>query len=157
MILFIVSLIPFILLSIGGGCGADRTSELADELEKKTGQEFDGRANIELHTYGAPNVINNVSHGFKCLADHIFLLVLLGRIGNSHSYSRAHNQTDSHTLGKIYTVHMLFPPFIGISTLLCAQVHNIMKLNEKEMYNAHPWLLTVPRVGIVVFFIITFP
>lgn len=41
MILFIVSLIPFILLSIGGGCGADRTSELADELEKKTGQEFD--------------------------------------------------------------------------------------------------------------------
>ena len=25
-----------------------------------------------------------------------------------------------------------------------------MKLNEEEMYNAHPWLLTVPRVGIVV-------
>ena len=25
-----------------------------------------------------------------------------------------------------------------------------MKLNEVEMYNAHPWLLTVPRVGIVV-------
>ena len=24
-------------------------------------------------------------------------------------------------------------------------------------YNAHLWLLTVPRVGIVVFFIITFP
>ena len=23
-----------------------------------------------------------------------------------------------------------------------------MKLNEEEMYNAHPWLLTVPRVGI---------
>ena len=23
-----------------------------------------------------------------------------------------------------------------------------MKLNEVEMYNAHPWLLTVPRVGI---------
>ena len=22
-----------------------------------------------------------------------------------------------------------------------------MKLNEVEMYNAHPWLLTVPRVG----------
>ena len=32
-----------------------------------------------------------------------------------------------------------------------------MKLNEEEMYNAHLWLLTVPRVGIVVFFIITFP
>lgn len=32
-----------------------------------------------------------------------------------------------------------------------------MKLNEEEMYNAYPWLLTVPRVGIVVFFIITFP
>mgnify|MGYP007079220964 CR=1 FL=1 len=28
--------------------------------------------------------------------------------------------------------------------------HNIMKLNEEEMYNAHPWLLTVPRVGLVV-------
>ncbi len=25
-----------------------------------------------------------------------------------------------------------------------------MKLNEEEMYNAYPWLLTVPRVGIVV-------
>lgn len=25
-----------------------------------------------------------------------------------------------------------------------------MKLNEEEIYNAHPWLLTVPRVGIVV-------
>ena len=25
-----------------------------------------------------------------------------------------------------------------------------MKLNEVEMYNAHPWLLIVPRVGIVV-------
>ena len=23
-----------------------------------------------------------------------------------------------------------------------------MKLNGEEMYNAHPWLLTVPRVGI---------
>lgn len=23
-----------------------------------------------------------------------------------------------------------------------------MKLNEEEIYNAHPWLLTVPRVGI---------
>ena len=23
-----------------------------------------------------------------------------------------------------------------------------MKLNEVEMYNAHPWLLTIPRVGI---------
>lgn len=23
-----------------------------------------------------------------------------------------------------------------------------MKLNEEEMFNAHPWLLTVPRVGI---------
>ena len=23
-----------------------------------------------------------------------------------------------------------------------------MKLNEEEMYNAHFWLLTVPRVGI---------
>ena len=23
-----------------------------------------------------------------------------------------------------------------------------MKLNEEEMYNAYPWLLTVPRVGI---------
>ncbi len=23
-----------------------------------------------------------------------------------------------------------------------------MKLNEEEMYNAHPWLLTIPRVGI---------
>ena len=23
-----------------------------------------------------------------------------------------------------------------------------MKLNEEEMYNAHLWLLTVPRVGI---------
>ena len=23
-----------------------------------------------------------------------------------------------------------------------------MKLNEVEMYNAYPWLLTVPRVGI---------
>ena len=22
-----------------------------------------------------------------------------------------------------------------------------MKLNEEEMYNAYPWLLTVPRVG----------
>ena len=28
--------------------------------------------------------------------------------------------------------------------------HNIMKLNEEEMYIAHPWLLTVPRVGIIV-------
>ena len=28
--------------------------------------------------------------------------------------------------------------------------HNIMKLNEEEMYNAHLWLLIVPRVGIVV-------
>ena len=26
-----------------------------------------------------------------------------------------------------------------------------MKLNEEEMYNAHPWLLTVPRVGIDVY------
>ena len=25
-----------------------------------------------------------------------------------------------------------------------------MKLNEEETYNAHLWLLTVPRVGIVV-------
>ena len=25
-----------------------------------------------------------------------------------------------------------------------------MKLNEEEIYNAHPWLLTVPGVGIVV-------
>ena len=25
-----------------------------------------------------------------------------------------------------------------------------MKLNEEEIYNAHLWLLTVPRVGIVV-------
>ena len=23
-----------------------------------------------------------------------------------------------------------------------------MKLNEEEIYNAHPWLLTIPRVGI---------
>ena len=23
-----------------------------------------------------------------------------------------------------------------------------MTLNEEEMYNAHPWLLTVPKVGI---------
>lgn len=29
-----------------------------------------------------------------------------------------------------------------------------MKLNEEEMYNAHPWLLTVPRVGIDVITII---
>ena len=27
-----------------------------------------------------------------------------------------------------------------------------MKLNEEEMYIAHPWLLTVPRVGIIVEF-----
>ena len=26
-----------------------------------------------------------------------------------------------------------------------------MKLNEEETYNAHLWLLTVPRVGIVEF------
>ena len=32
----------------------------------------------------------------------------------------------------------------------CKKINNIMKLNEEEMYNAHPWLLTVPRVGIVV-------
>ena len=35
--------------------------------------------------------------------------------------------------------------------------HNIMKLNEEEMYNAHLWLLTVPRVGIVVFSSLLFP
>lgn len=29
-----------------------------------------------------------------------------------------------------------------------------MKLNEEEMYNTHPWLLTVPRVGIDVITII---
>ena len=28
-----------------------------------------------------------------------------------------------------------------------------MKLNEEEMYNAHPWLLTVPRVGISFIFL----
>lgn len=27
-----------------------------------------------------------------------------------------------------------------------------MKLNEEEMYNAHPWLLTVTRVSIVFIF-----
>ena len=26
-----------------------------------------------------------------------------------------------------------------------------MKLNEEEMYNAHLWLLTIPKVGIVEF------
>lgn len=28
-----------------------------------------------------------------------------------------------------------------------------MKLNEEEMYNAYPWLLTVPRVGISFIFL----
>ena len=32
-----------------------------------------------------------------------------------------------------------------------------MKLNEEEMYNAHLWLLTVPRVGIIVFSSLLFP
>ena len=32
-----------------------------------------------------------------------------------------------------------------------------MKLNEEEMYNAYPWLLTVPRVGIVEFSSLLFP
>ena len=28
-----------------------------------------------------------------------------------------------------------------------------MKLNEVEMYNAHPWLLTVPRVAFLFIFL----
>ena len=32
-----------------------------------------------------------------------------------------------------------------------------MKLNEEEMYIAHPWLLTVPRVGFVEFSSLLFP
>ena len=40
---------------------------------------------------------------------------------------------------------VIFSPEESIKIIL---THNIMKLNEEEMYNAHPWLLTVPRVGI---------
>ena len=32
-----------------------------------------------------------------------------------------------------------------------------MKLNEEEMYIAHLWLLTIPKVGIVVFSSLLFP
>ena len=37
---------------------------------------------------------------------------------------------------------------ISFYTLTAKKLNNIMTLNEEEMYNAHPWLLTVPKVGI---------
>ena len=43
---------------------------------------------------------------------------------------------------------VIFSPEESIKIIL---THNIMKLNEEETYNAHLWLLTVPRVGIVEF------